>query len=61
MFGQDGYTWSYYPPDGAYEVEVITNSFAFPENDNTVYVRAISNDGNYRDSEWASLTITFDF
>ena len=61
MFGQDGYTWSYYPPDETYEVEVITNSFAFPENDNTVYVKAISNDGNYRDSEWASLTITFDF
>ena len=61
MFGQDGYTWSYYPPDGAYEVEVITNSFAFPENDNTVYVKAVSNDGNYRDSEWATLTITFDF
>ncbi|MBE6668188.1 MAG: hypothetical protein E7607_07770 [Ruminococcaceae bacterium] len=60
MFGQNGYTWSYYPPDGAYETEVITNSFAFPENDRTVYVKAVPNDANYRDSEWASLTITFE-
>ena len=60
MFGQDGYKMSYYPPDGAYETEVITNSFAFPENDHTVYVKAVSEDGSYRDSEWATLTITFE-
>ena len=60
MFGQDGYRMNYYPPDGAYETEVITNSFTFPENDNTVYVKAVPKDsGNYRDSEWATLTITF--
>ena len=60
MFGQDGYKMLYYPPDGAYETEVITNSFAFPENDHTVYVKAVSEDGSYRDSEWATLTITFE-
>lgn len=60
MFGQDGYKMLYYPPDGAYETEVITNSFAFPENDYTVYVKAVPNDGSYRDSEWATLTITFE-
>ncbi|MBE5765456.1 MAG: hypothetical protein E7339_07690 [Clostridiales bacterium] len=60
MFGQDGYKMLYYPPDGAYETEVITNSFAFPENDHTVYVKAVSEDGGYRDSEWATLTITFE-
>ena len=60
MFGQGGYKMLYYPPDGAYETEVITNSFAFPENDHTVYVKAVSEDGSYRDSEWATLTITFE-
>ena len=60
MFGQDGHKTLYYPPDGAYETEVITNSFAFPENDYTVYVKAVSEDGSYRDSEWATLTISFE-
>ena len=60
MFGQDGYKMIYYPPDGAFETEVITNSFAFPENDHTVYVKAVSKDGNYRDSEWATIEIIFE-
>ena len=60
MFGRDGYTMRYYLPDGAYEVEVITNSFAFPGDDHTVYVRAVPNDGNYRESEWATLVISFE-
>ena len=60
MFGQGGYTMRHYPPDGAYETEVITNSFAFPSDDHTVYVRAVPNDGNYRESEWATLVISFE-
>ena len=61
MFGQDGYKMLYYPPDGADAIEVITNSFTFPGDDHTVYVKAVPNDDvNYRDSEWATLEIVFE-
>ena len=67
MFGQGGYQMSYYPsdlPEGVYETEdVITNSFAFPDgNGGTVYVKAVPKDSTlYRDSEWATQEIVFNF
>ncbi|MBR2970295.1 MAG: hypothetical protein IKC48_00650, partial [Clostridia bacterium] len=60
MFGQGGIKMRHYPSYGAYEVEVITNSFTFPDNDYTVYVKAVPVDtSNYSDSEWATVTIVF--
>ena len=67
MFGQGGYQMSYYPsdlPEGVYETEdVITTSFAFPDgNGGTVYVKAVPKDSTlYRDSEWATQEIVFNF
>jgi len=58
--GSEGWEQTFYLPDGALDVEVIATTLMFAGPDTTIYVKAVPADSTqYRESEWATLTVTF--
>ena len=59
-FGADGVECSFDPSSELGE-QVITTQLIFPNDDFTVYVKAVTYDTtNYKESEWATLEIVFE-
>ncbi|MBO5215827.1 MAG: hypothetical protein J6B79_06540, partial [Clostridia bacterium] len=61
-FGQNGAEFTYYAPDGFDGEEItVTQNIIFADGDYTVYLKAVPKDTtNYKESEWATITITFE-